>query len=114
MYIDEMTRKEFLALPDYEDELKLLKVKEFFVIQTKKKHDSGYACFTAVAKINGQYYVIGRYHDVLEVRDCNIDCFVKNGVLRFFPAYHKDKSIIKITSRLSTFEAFATIGELNV
>lgn len=30
MYIDEMTRKEFLALPDYEDQLKLLKVKEFF------------------------------------------------------------------------------------
>lgn len=111
MYIDEMTRKEFLALPDYEDDLELLTVKEFFILQTKKKHDSGYACFTAVAEINGQYYIIGQCHDVLEVKGCNIDCFVKNGVLRFFPNLMRNKSIIKITSRLSTFEAFATVAE---
>ena len=104
--VGEMTRKEFLALPVYKDWQSYLFVDALYMIQTKRKHDSGYACFVSAAEIDGKMYVLGKHHDVLEIKGCHIDCFFKNGVLRFFPyGIRFDK--IKIGHRLSTFCAEA-------
>lgn len=104
--VEEMTRKEFLSLPVYEDWQSYLFVDALYMIQTKRKHDSGYACFVSAAEIDGEMYILGKCHDVLEIEGCRIDCFLKNGVLRFFP-YSSRVDKIKVGHRLSSFYAEA-------
>lgn len=104
--VEEMTRKEFLSLPVYKDWQSYLFVDALYMIQTKRKHDSGYACFVSAAEIDGKMYILGKCHDMLEIEGCHIDCFLKNGVLRFFP-YSSRVNKIKIGHRLSSFYAEA-------
>lgn len=104
-HVAEMTRKEFLSLPEYEDWHTPLKVKNIYILQTKRKHDSGYACMVSAANIKNKLYILGTHHDVLDIKGARIDCFQKNGVLRFFPDFKHTHFLIE--HRLSDFSAVA-------
>ena len=95
-HIKDMTKKEFLNLPQLEWSTEPIIADEIFIIQNRHKHDSGYQAFTSAVRIDGKYYIVGKWHDVIHFRYiCEIDCFYPNGVMRIFNNHNRDKFIIK-------------------
>lgn len=101
--ISDMTVKELKALPEYpwtgSDNLE---VKCLYFMKNGKKHDSGFACISSFAEVQGKPYLLGDYHDALDIKGCRIDVIFKNGLFRFFPTSIKNPKLI-VRYRLSDF-----------
>lgn len=103
--ISDMTVKELKSLPFFSWAGKdNLRVKCLYFLKNGRKHESGFACLSSFAEIEGKLYTLGNHHDILDIRGCSIDVVLKNGLLRFFPASILNDNII-VKSRFSSFSA---------
>ena len=115
-----MTRKELLDLPvaDYRDEIPLLD--EFYVIPTKRKHDSGYRIMEIVGvaykKDKGGRYIGNEFEAILD-RGCDVIDFdfwqrVKGGSISM--DIHPENGCPRFFSRGRKFEVIYRHSTFNV
>ena len=122
--IDDMTRKEFEALPFREDWGKSDDFDALIILPTRRIHDSGYRCLdfigvrknVAVCRLSGcsdviHFDGIGGYRigwpgrEGLTQGHWNIDCLKKSGLLRIWT----DTGPTRAGSALSSFEIHAVM-----
>ena len=125
--LNEMTRKDFAALPERKWNEVLDGIDSIVLIPSKKKHDSGYACFGYVAvkgdkawRCGGGDIIhidgIGGYGkdwltassgvpSMVSVKAWNIDCLVKSGYLRLWSSNGK----LSCEPDLSSMEVYSTL-----
>lgn len=119
--LNEMTRKDFNAFPERKWDEVLEGVDSIVIIPSRKKHDSGYACFGYVAVKGDQAWKCGggdvihidgiggygKWDNVIphniEVKGWNIDCLIKSGYLRLW----SDKGKLTCEPNLSSMEIFS-------
>ena len=123
--LNEMTRKDFDTLPERKCNEVLEGCDSIVIIPSRKKHDSGYACFGYIAvkgdtawKCGGGDVIhidgIGGYGKdwvtrnigvprMVDVKGWNIDCLMKSGYLRIWSSTGK----ITCDPDLSSMEIFS-------
>ena len=117
---EQWTRKEFEALPelnradfDYSQE-----IREFVILPTRKRHDSGYRIMDIVVVVmkDGFSIPIGRFADVTDsiqlgnqcrgtIGEWRMDCLPISGLMRFWCIKGTES---RISSPYSTFEILVT------
>ena len=127
--INNMTRKEFDALPESDWNNDIGTFTSLVVLPTRRKHDSGYRCMDFVAVKDGEAMCrLSGCSDVIHINGIggmggfdtkaktwdlvkgnlhpswSIDCLPKSGLLHLFCSYK-----IRAGSALSSFEIFADL-----
>jgi hypothetical protein len=133
--IDEMTRKEFEALPWRESFSSKVEAAGIVILPTRKIHDSGYRCmdFVAVGRDNKAICRLSGCSDVIHIDGIggwgadwlnrygsvpslippsgwSIDCLRVSGLLRMWPS----SSRVDCGDALSSFELYALPAEEKV
>lgn len=125
--LNDMTRKDFEALPERTWSEVLTGVDSIVLIPSRRKHDSGFACFGYVAVKGEQAWRcgggdvlhidgIGGYGkdwitresgvpSMISVKGWNIDCLVKSGFLRLW----SDKGKLSCEPDLSSMEVYSIL-----
>lgn len=102
----DLTKKEILQLPQLDWSWESVEVDELLIFPTRRKHDSGFACFVSAVRIDKDWFLLGQYHDVIypQTKDfgdinprlCGMDASL-HGIIRWCHQAHK----ITIHHRLS-------------
>lgn len=81
--INEMTKKDFEALPVIKDYV-VYNVTDVVFLPSRRNHESGYRNFEAVLLRNREPIGKCSLYDFFEIRgeDCSFDCLKKSGLMR--------------------------------
>lgn len=81
-----MTRKELLAVPKRKWDETLENVSCVYVIPSRRKHDSGYACMDFVAETSSGQIGFGLHCDDVsfEGKHFRMDCIHPSGIIRIW------------------------------
>lgn len=123
--IKEMTKCEFLQLPDLPEDYERIVCDSLVILPTSELHDSGWRCMYLIPiKDDRPLGKLGGFTDVIDFvagacqpgweRGISIDCLPKSGLLRVFPWRSNDKLILNRCS-LSTMHIMVgqIIGDRN-